>query len=158
MLTLPQFDYKLIHKRGKKYIFDILRKKYVVLSPEEWVRQHVIHFLVNHLHYPAGLMKVEATLPRQRFFQKRPDIVIYDGDQHPIMIVECKAPQTQLSQSVRSQMLTYNAMHWPFLLFTNGIKHFCFFLDALQRRYNLLEKIPTFFQAKTMYNHAKTRI
>ena len=90
-LNLPDFDYKLKKAEGKVWIFDVIRKKYLVLTPEEWVRQHVVHFLITHKKYPKALIKLEGGLNYNQL-QKRSDIVVFDREGKPWMIMECKAP------------------------------------------------------------------
>lgn len=128
----------------------MVRKKYVALTPEEWVRQHLIHYLSQHLSYPHNLMRVEKTIPnKQRSLQRqRVDILVYNPSVHPCMIIECKAPTHKLTLSVRTQVMRYNAMQVPFLLFTNGLHHFCFKKNipaqGEQASYQRLAAIPTF--------------
>src|SRR5690606_41190461 len=90
-LNLPSFDYNLLKEEGKIWILDGIRKKYIVLTPEEWVRQHFIHYLINEKKYPRSLMRIEGGL-RYNALQKRSDIVVYDVKGLPWLVVECKAP------------------------------------------------------------------
>ncbi len=145
-LNLPSFAHKIQSQEGKNFIFDPLRKKYVRLTPEEWVRQHMIHYLIQHLNYPAGLMVSESTLNQKRANRQRFDIFVYNNHKQPHMLIECKATTQKLSAKTLQQVMSYNKKTIPHLLFTNGIQHFCFKLDTTRQCYSLLKKIPTFPQ------------
>lgn len=124
-LSLPGFDYKVKKQNGTVMIFDIVRKKYVVLTPEEWVRQHVVHYLVEKKGYALSLIAVEREIElyglRRRF-----DIVVFDRTGNPWLLVECKAPTVALSQKVFDQVFRYNlTLAAPFVAITNGVRHFC---------------------------------
>jgi len=122
-LNLPSFEYKLRKAEGKLWIFDIIRKKYIVLIPEEWVRQHFIHFLINQLQYPKSLIKVEGGLQYNQL-QKRSDIVVFDRKGNPWMVIECKAPEVKLSQSTVLQAAVYNnTLKAKFIAVSNGLTH-----------------------------------
>jgi hypothetical protein len=122
-LNLPTFDYKLKKAEGKLWIFDIIRKKYVVLLPEEWVRQHFVNFMVNHLSYPRSLIKIEGGLIFNQL-QKRADIVVFSRHGRPWMLIECKAPEVPISSSTLFQAATYNSkLHANFIAVSNGLTH-----------------------------------
>jgi hypothetical protein len=121
-LRLPSFDVRFRTASQRTEIFDGFRNRYVVLSPEEWVRQHMLHYMVNHLAYPAGLMGVEVSL-RLHGQHKRADIVVYGKNADPWMLVECKAAHIALGQDVFDQAARYNLrMRVPYLVITNGMK------------------------------------
>ena len=123
-LNLPSFNYQLKKSGGKLYIFDVIRKKYVVLIPEEWVRQHFVHYLVDHLAYPKSLIKVEGGLLYNRL-RKRSDIVVFNRSGQPWMIIECKSPEVQLSYASVFQASMYNAsIKADYLVVTNGLQHY----------------------------------
>lgn len=125
-LNLPAFEYKLKKADGKVWIFDGIRKKYVVLTPEEWVRQHVVHYMLNHLNYPKSLIKVEASLAYNSL-SKRADVIVFDREGKPWMVVECKAPDLKLTQTVALQVATYNkSLQAPFVVITNGMLVYCY--------------------------------
>jgi len=125
-LNLPSFDYKLTEIGGKAHIFDIIRRKYVQITPEEWVRQHVLHWLINHYQYPKSLIRTESGMKYNQLM-KRTDILIYDREGNPFLLVECKAPHIKCSETVLNQALQYNAtLKAPYLLITNGLEHFGF--------------------------------
>lgn len=125
-LNLPDFNLTIRKEDGKVWIFDIIRKKYIVLTPEEWVRQHFIHYLINHLNYPKSLFRIEGSLTYNKL-QKRSDIVIYDREGKPWMLVECKAPNIKLSQKAFNQVAVYNmTIGARFVAVTNGMVQYCF--------------------------------
>lgn len=125
-LNLPTFAYQLKKENGKVFIFDVIRKKYVVLTPEEWVRQHFIDYLINEMKYPKSLVRVEGGLSFNQL-QKRSDIVVFNRDGNPWMIIECKAPDQAINESTVRQASTYNAtLRADYLVVTNGMRHFIF--------------------------------
>lgn len=125
-LKLPEFDFKI---EGDK-IHCIVRKKWVVLTPEEWVRQHFLSLLIHHLHYPKGMMRLEHTL----FYfkqQKRSDITVLNGDGTVYLVVECKAPNVNLSERTVEQLATYNkVLDAEYLAITNGMRHYFWVKEA----------------------------
>jgi hypothetical protein len=125
-LNLPDFNFTLRKEEGKVWIFDMIRKKYIVLTPEEWVRQHFIHYLINHLNYPKSLFRIEGSLTYNKL-QKRSDIVIHDRAGKPWMLVECKAPNIKLTQKAFNQVAVYNmTIGARFIAVTNGMAQYCF--------------------------------
>lgn len=123
-LNLPECELRVKDEEGNQFIFDIIRKKYVVLTPEEWVRQHFIHLMINQLKYPRPLIKLESGLT---YFKsdKRSDIVLMDRKGDPYLIVECKAPEVSLKKDAVSQAAVYNkVIKAKYLAVTNGLKHF----------------------------------
>ncbi|MEO5603868.1 MAG: type I restriction enzyme HsdR N-terminal domain-containing protein [Cyclobacteriaceae bacterium] len=143
-LNLPEFDYKLKKASGKVWIFDGIRKKYIVLTPEEWVRQHFVHYLIHEKKYPKTLIKIEGGL-RYNQLQKRTDIVVFNREAKPWMIVECKAPTTPVSPDTLTQASVYNAtLKAEFLTVTNGLAHYCAHINWLERRTTLLDDTPPY--------------
>jgi len=143
-LNLPQFDYKLKKADGKVWIFDGIRKKFIVLTPEEWVRQHFIHYLIADKKYPRSLIKVEGGL-LYNALQKRTDIVVYSRQGKPWMIVECKSPTLKVSAATLSQVSVYNStLKADFISVTNGLIHLCARIDWDKRATTLLEDTPPF--------------
>ena len=123
-LNLPPFDYDFKIVGGKQYIFDIIRKKFILNTPEEWVRQHFIHFLIFHRNYSRSLIKIESGL-KYINRKKRTDIQIYDNEGKINMVIECKAPIIKLDNEVITQILQYNKiLQAPNLAITNGIDHY----------------------------------
>lgn len=143
-LNLPSFDYKIQRSAVGYRIFDVVRKKYVLLTPEEWVRQHFLHYLINYLSYPRSLCQLEQEI-RYNQLQRRPDIVFYDRSASPLVVVECKAPHVDLNQEVLDQLARYNAcLRAKVLVITNGIRHFCWRWDEETTQHVLLSDIPCF--------------
>ncbi len=129
---------------GKKEVFDPVRKKYVALTPEEYVRQQMILYLTNEKGYPLGLLKVETVL-NLNGMTKRTDIMVYSRLGNPVMIVECKAESVQLTQSTFDQLARYNLKYnVPYLAATNGIKHYCCVLNVEQSSYTFIKEIPCY--------------
>jgi len=128
-LNLPSADLQLKKAEGKVWIWDIIRKKYLVLTPEEWVRQHFVHYLVNTLQYPKSLMKVEGGLAYNQL-QKRSDIVVFNRAGKPWMVIECKSPDLVLTDNTLHQASVYNStLQANFLAVTNGLMHYYFETD-----------------------------
>jgi len=141
-LNLPEYEFRTNQKDGRTLIFDALRRRWVKLSPEEWVRQHFIRYLVEEKHYPASLIAVEHSLKinRQAF---RADAVVFSNSGKPLLIVECKAPEVKITQKVFEQIVRYNfEFQVDFLIVTNGISHFCCRIDKRDQSYEYLKDIP----------------
>ncbi|NPA36043.1 MAG: type I restriction enzyme HsdR N-terminal domain-containing protein [Chlorobi bacterium] len=143
-LNLPPANLKIAKDKGRLQVFDIIRKKYVALTPEEWVRQHFLHYFISGLNYPPGLIAVEKVV-KINGMNKRADIVVYDKKGTPAMIVECKAPDVAVDNSVFEQAAGYNLrLGVDYLLITNGMKHYCAKLDKQNQGYVLLGSIPQY--------------
>ena len=143
-LNLPNYKFKIKSKENKLFIFDIIRKKYVSLAPEEWVRQHVIHYLTKSKHYPISLIGVEKKLILNEL-TKRPDIIVFNSDGSPHIVVECKAPNIPLKQETFDQIARYNLkLNSNFLMITNGLQHIYSAIDLQNERYIFLEDIPDY--------------
>ena len=142
-LNLPAFDARIMDHDGQsKKIWDDFRKKYIALTPEEWVRQHMLHFLAGHRGFPASLIKVEAALTYNKM-KKRSDIVAYGSNGKPVLVVECKAPQIEISQGVFDQAAMYNvSFSGNYLVVTNGMEHFCCVIDHANKKWKFLQDIP----------------
>ncbi len=143
-LNLPKYPIKIKEENGVCYIFDVIRKKYLVLQPEEWVRQNFIQFLVNDKDYIASLIAIEKGLKLNEL-QKRADIVVYDKQAAPIVLIECKAPKVNINQEVFEQVARYNMVFKvPYLLVTNGMDHYCAKVDFETNSFEFLEDIPAY--------------
>lgn len=128
---------------GKVQIWDIVRRKYVALTHEEWVRQHVLHYLITTKNVPKGLIAVEMSLVLHQQ-AKRADVVLYDRQAMPLLMVECKAPSVALNQSVLEQITRYNmVLQVPFWWITNGLQHFIYHINYADNNYAFLADIPT---------------
>lgn len=148
-LNLPSFEIKLRGTKAQPQIFDILRKKYIALTPEEWVRQHFVHFLVEHKGYPAALMANEIQL---KVGEKtlRADSVLYSRDLKPRMIIEYKAPHIPITQKVFDQISIYNMLlHVDYLVVSNGLQHYICKMDYNDKKYLFLEDIPDYEELLT---------
>lgn len=143
-LNLPSFDIKLSGTREHPTILDILRRRYVALTPEEWVRQHFVHYLIEHKGYPPTLLANEVPL-KVGDKQLRADTVLYDRELHPRMIIEYKAPTIPLSQKVFDQISVYNMLlHVDYLIVSNGMESYCCKMDYINQKYLFLEAIPDY--------------
>ncbi|MBA4057051.1 MAG: restriction endonuclease subunit R [Marivirga sp.] len=143
-LNLPAFDYVLKKESGKVFILDVIRKKYLVLTPEEWVRQHFIHYLLTVLHYPKSLIKVEGGLSFNRL-QKRSDIVVFNREGSPWMVIECKSPDQKLSQQTLHQASVYNhTLQAKYLVITNGLINVCCEIDWAAGKTIVLDEMPIY--------------
>lgn len=147
-LALPTFSYKTKYKLDKIYILDPLRKKYLLLNHEEWVRQHMLNYLIHHLHYPKGLFRLEKKI-NDALECYRPDIVLFDKLGMAKMIVECKAPSVILTNETLKQIMHYNSMLTAsILVITNGITHFCWELEQHTQQFKPIDYIPIYQESK----------
>lgn len=145
-LNLPTFSYRTKLIDNKIYIFDILRKKFVFLTPEEWVRQHFVHFLISVKSFPAGRIGNEVTVILNGM-RKRSDTVIYNQEGEPLVVVEYKAPSEKIDQKVFDQITRYNmVLKVPYLIVSNGINHYCCVINYTDLSYRFLSEIPHFDQ------------
>ncbi|MGI6794359.1 type I restriction enzyme HsdR N-terminal domain-containing protein [Bacteroides sp. KG68] len=144
VLNLPPFDAKIAVKDGKNTIFDVIRRRYVALTPEEWVRQHFVHFLLEHKGYPQALMANEVQVELNGM-KKRCDTVLYKRDLTARMIVEYKAPEVGITQKVFNQITRYNiVLKVDYLIVTNGLQHYCCRMNYEQGNYTFLQDIPDY--------------
>lgn len=140
-LNFPEFDCNIRKKAGKIEIFDIIRRKFVVLQPEEWVRQHAIHYLINSLSYSKSLFKVETGL-KYNALDKRSDILIFNSSGRPHLLVECKSFKVKINQEALNQLTMYNkTLEAKYIFLTNGINHFCCKYDEFNG-YEFIDTIP----------------
>lgn len=143
-LNLPTYNFNLKSKENKVLIFDKLRKKYVVLTPEEWVRQHFLHFLMDEKKYPISLIAIEKQLTINNL-KKRTDILVFNSDGYPNIIVECKAPSVKITQATFDQIARYNLkLNATYLAVTNGLEHFYCKMDLKNETYIFLKEIPEY--------------
>lgn len=146
-LHFPEYKFTLkAEESGNESvkIFDIVRKKYVSLSPEEWVRQHMIHFLVHEKNVPVSLTAVEK-LVMVNSLQRRFDILVYSKEHKPLLLVECKAPDVSISQKVFDQAARYNmTLAADYFILSNGLITYCCKLDHKQGQYEFLEELPVY--------------
>ena len=143
-LNFPEFPVRLKNSENKTLIFDSIRKKFVVLQPEEWVRQHCIHFLLNDRKFPLSHINVEKQI-KINGTTKRYDIVVFKPNGSIYLIVECKAPHITISQDTFDQVARYNlALKADLLMVTNGINHYYCEMDFIDERYRFLKELPEY--------------
>lgn len=143
-LNLPSYAIKVGGTKARPTVFDPLRGKHVALTPEEWVRQHFIHFLINYKKYPATLLanEVELKVGQKRL---RADTILYSKDLKPLMILEYKAPHITITQKTFDQISVYNMLlHVDYLIVSNGLQHYCCKMDYNSKKYLFLEDIPEY--------------
>lgn len=143
-LNLPSAALKITRKENRDYVFDTLRKKYVALTPEEWVRQNFVHFLIRYKNYPVGLLANEVQISLNST-KKRCDTVLYNRNLTARMIIEYKAPSVNITQEVFNQITRYNiVLKVDYLIVTNGINHYCCRVDYRNNSYSFLRDIPEY--------------
>jgi hypothetical protein len=143
-VNFPAFEIHTKAENNRTLIFDSIRKKYVALTPEEWVRQHLIHYLINQKNYPATLISVETPLKYAQV-DKRSDVLIYDRNGQPLMLAECKAPEVAITQKVFEQIAVYNlTIKAPCLMVTNGLQHYCLTAATDRSPARFLNEIPDY--------------
>ncbi|GAB2489104.1 type I restriction enzyme HsdR N-terminal domain-containing protein [Algoriphagus taiwanensis] len=142
ILNLPPFQTKIKEENGKLMILDSLRKKYLVLTPEEWVRQHWINYLIEGMAYPKGLLSLERGLKYNQL-SKRTDLVVFDREGETFLLVECKAPSVKINQNTLIQALTYNKpLNCPHIILSNGFQHICMSFDESKGEFVQKSTIP----------------
>ncbi|HPM12578.1 MAG TPA: type I restriction enzyme HsdR N-terminal domain-containing protein [Bacteroidales bacterium] len=143
-LSLPKFDFSIKKINNVPYIFDEIRKKYVKITPEEWVRQHIVKFLIHYKNYPPTLIQLEVSM-KIYGLQKRADIVCYNSQGMALLVVECKAPEVSITNQVFHQISNYNILlKAPYLLVSNGITHAACSIDFDSKSYAFLHEIPNY--------------
>lgn len=149
-LNLPEYPCRLRTVRSRPEIFDPVRKKFVRLTPEEWVRQHFINFLVSHRQFPASLIHVEASL-KYNTLDRRSDIVVYSRAGRAVLAVECKAPAVAINEKVLSQMAVYNAsLKVPCLVLTNGLEHYILLMGSKAGTYSFAAELPAYAELEAL--------
>ena len=143
-LNIPEQNIKIKSINSKNYIFDLIRKKHLVLTPEEWVRQNLVSYFINDLHYPKGLIKTESSLTYNNL-KKRSDILIYNNDMTHYMIVECKSYKMKLNKSHLNQSAIYNKIYRSrYLMVSNGMEHIVCEYDWENETFKFRNSIPEF--------------
>lgn len=144
-LNLPTYDFKLKNSENKTLIFDKLRKKYFVLTPEEWVRQHFVQYLITVKRYPETLIALEKQFIINNR-KKRTDILIFNNTGNHNVVVECKAPSVKITQDTFDQIARYNLkLKANYLIVTNGLNHFYCKMDYDNETYIFLKDIPAYY-------------
>lgn len=144
VLNFPNIDVRFKkNTKGTLQVFDIIRKKFVDLTPEEWVRQHIIHFLVSEKQVPSSMISVEKQLILNQT-KRRTDLVVFNSGLEPLLIIECKAPEVEINQLTINQALGYNLeLKVPYVFLSNGLKHI--FIDLRAQSPRILKNIPNYF-------------
>ena len=143
-LNLPKYETKICERDGKLQIFDPLRKCHVALTPEEWVRQHFVNFLIESRGFPAALMANEVAITVNGM-KRRCDTVVYDRQLQPRVIVEYKAPTVKITKEVFAQISRYNlTLKVDYLIVSNGLQHYCCRMDYQNNSYSFLQEIPEY--------------
>lgn len=143
-LNLPLYSFRIKIQNNKQYIFDNQRKKFVVLTPEEWVRQNFIRYIIEEKYYPAAYIAIEKQIELNGM-RKRCDAVVYNPNLEPILIIEFKAPKITLTQETFDQAAVYNSkLNVNYLIISNGLNHYSCKVDTKNSRYDFLEQIPNY--------------
>ena len=143
-LDLPPYPFKISDEAGRLILFDPIRKKNVVITPEEWVRQHFVQYLINQKKYPKSLIKLEGG-HKLNGMAKRSDIVVFNTSGQKVLLIECKAPSVRLDQKTFDQVARYNMVHLvPLLAVTNGLEHYYCRINMENRSYQFIEDLPEY--------------
>ncbi|AOW10153.1 type I restriction enzyme HsdR N-terminal domain-containing protein [Flavobacterium gilvum] len=147
-LNFPSYSFRFKNSENKLSIFDVIRKKFIILTPEEWVRQHVVSFLLEEKKYPKSLINVEKVL-MVNGLRKRYDVVVFNPNGTIFVLIECKAPEVKISQAVFDQIARYNmTLDAEFLMVTNGLNHYFCQMDFENEKYEFLRELPTYGENK----------
>ena len=142
LLNFPTCQFRFKNSENKVSIFDEIRKKFIILTPEEWVRQHVVHFLIYNKNYPKSWINVEKLIKMNRL-TKRYDVVVFNPDGTIFLLVECKAPEIKISQQTFDQIARYNLkLKANYLMVTNGLEHYFCQMDYENEKYHFLQDLP----------------
>jgi len=147
-LNFPKFTFRFKNSENKTSIFDVIRKKFIILQPEEWVRQHCVQYLIQEKKYPISLINIEKELIINGL-KKRYDIVVFDTTGQIHLIVECKSPNIPITQTTFDQIARYNlAVNATYLMVTNGLNHYYCQMDFEAERYQFLKEIPDYPESR----------
>jgi len=151
LLNLPFAELRMKKQEGKEYVFDRLRKQFVRLTPEEYVRQQFVSFLIEYKGYPSSRLANEIGIVLGNV-KKRCDTILYDNYLQPLMIIEYKAPSLVISQKTFDQIARYNlALQVPWLIVSNGMQHFCCRIDKEKKAYVFVNEIPEYNSVENDY-------
>ena len=143
-LNIPTQDIDIKIIESKNYIFDLIRKKYLILTPEEWVRQNLVRYFINDLNYPKGLIKTESSL-KYNNLKKRSDILIFNNDMTHFLVVECKSYKLKLNKSHISQSAMYNKIYKSkYVMISNGLDHIVYKYDWNNDLFEFMKSIPKY--------------
>ena len=145
-LNFSSYSFRFKNSENKVSIFDQIRKKFIILTPEEWVRQHVVHYLLEEKKYPKSLINVEKVL-KVNGLRKRYDVVVFKPDGSIFVLIECKAPQIKIGQATFDQIARYNmTLNAQFLMVTNGLNHYYCQMDFKNEKYLFLRELPDYLE------------
>ena len=143
-LNFPSYTFRFKNNENKVSIFDEIRKKFIILTPEEWVRQHVILYLLEEMKYPKSMINVEKVL-KVNDLRKRYDGVVFNPDGSIFLLIECKAPEIKIGQLTFDQIARYNmTLKADYLMVTNGLNHYFCQMDYENEKYHFLEELPLY--------------
>ncbi|WP_205945741.1 type I restriction enzyme HsdR N-terminal domain-containing protein [Pedobacter frigiditerrae] len=143
-LNLPNYPFKITQRDDLYFIFDEIRKKHLVLTPEEWVRQHFIRYLLKEKSFPSALLQIEGGLSLNQT-RKRSDILVYDNQGEKIMVIECKAPSVAITQATFDQAARYNSVYKArWLVVTNGLNHYYAKIDHTNGKFLFVKELPSY--------------
>ncbi len=149
-LQFPSYSFRFKNSENKVAIFDEIRKKFIIITPEEWVRQHVVQFLLQDKKYPKSHINVEKLL-KINDLNKRYDVVVYNPDGSIFILVECKAPEIKISQHTFDQIARYNmTLNAEYLMVTNGLNHYFCKMDYESKKYDFLSELPEYQSLNSM--------
>ena len=144
LLNFPTYSFRFKNSENKVSIFDSIRKKFILLTPEEWVRQHVIEFLLNEKKYSKSLINVEKVV-KVNGMNKRYDVIVFNSDGSIFLLIECKAPEVKIDQKTFDQIARYNLiLNAQYLMVTNGLNHYFCEMDFENEKYTFLKELPEF--------------
>lgn len=147
-LNFPNYTFRFKNSENKVSIFDEIRKKFIILTPEEWVRQNVVQYLLQEKKYPKSYMNVEKLI-KVNDLSKRYDIIVYQTNGEIFLLVECKAPEVKITQETFNQIARYNlTLNSKYLMVTNGVNHYFCEMDFINEKYNFLKELPEFENPK----------
>ena len=146
-IVFPEFEYKITQKDGKLFIYDVIAKKYRLLTPEEWVRQHCLNYLTQHLNYPASNIQIERN-HRIDQLNRRTDIQVYDSNGQVFMLVECKAPHVEITSLTFQQASQYQKKnHAKYMVLTNGLQNFIYQIDSNKLETLQVAEFPSYYES-----------
>lgn len=149
-LNLPKYTFKIQTWKGREMVFDPIRKKYVRLTPEEWVRLHFVQYLIQDRGFPGSLIAIESAFLYQGM-SRRADVVVFNSKGKALLLVECKSPDVTVRQETFDQIARYNiVIQARYLIVSNGLVHYCYHVDPVKRAFHFLDEIPPYDGLQTI--------
>ncbi len=146
-IVFPEFEYKITQKDGKLFIYDVIAKKYRLLTPEEWIRQHCLNYLTQYLNYPASNIQIERN-HRIDQLNRRTDIQVYDSNGQVFMLVECKAPHVEITSLTFQQASQYQKKNQAkYMVLTNGLQNYIYQIDSNKQETLQLAEFPSYYES-----------